>query len=102
MVLVDDRGWQTKDGVRFVPVSPAERAAGAHVDIRVTLASPTLTATLCAPLNTSTEQVSCWNGTRAVNIVSVEIAPRRWYAPIREGPIAVPGVIITSTSSKID
>ena len=65
-VLVDDRGWQTKDGVRFVPVSPAERAAGAHVDIRVTLASPTLTATLCAPLNTSTEQVSCWNGTRAV------------------------------------
>jgi len=65
-VLVDDRGWQTKDGVRFVPVSPAERAAGAHVDIRITLASPTLTATLCAPLNTSTEQVSCWNGTRAV------------------------------------
>jgi len=65
-VLVDDRGWQTKDGVRFVPVSPVERAAGAHVDIRVTLASPTLTATLCAPLNTSTEQVSCWNGTRAV------------------------------------
>jgi len=65
-VLVDDRGWQTKDGVRFVPVSPAERAAGVHVDIRVTLASPTLTATLCAPLNTSTEQVSCWNGTRAV------------------------------------
>ena len=65
-VLVDDRGWQTKDGVRFVPVSPAERASGAHVDIRVTLASPTLTATLCAPLNTSTEQVSCWNGTRAV------------------------------------
>jgi hypothetical protein len=65
-VLVDDRGWQTKDGVRFVPVSPAERAAGAHVDIRVTLASPTLTAKLCAPLNTSTEQVSCWNGMRAV------------------------------------
>jgi hypothetical protein len=65
-VLIDDRGWQSKDGVRFVPVSPAERAAGAHVDIRVTLASPTLTAKLCAPLNTSTEQVSCWNGMRAV------------------------------------
>jgi hypothetical protein len=65
-VLVDDRGWQTKDGVRFVPVSPAERAAGAHVDIRVTLASPSLTAKLCAPLNTTVQQVSCWNGSRAV------------------------------------
>jgi hypothetical protein len=65
-VLVDDRGWQTKDDVRFVPVSPAERAAGAHVDVRVTLASPAFTAKLCAPLNTSTQQVSCWNGTRAV------------------------------------
>jgi hypothetical protein len=65
-VLIDNRGWQAKDDVRFVPVSPAERAAGAHVDIRVTLASPTLTAKLCAPLNTSIEQVSCWNGTRAV------------------------------------
>ncbi len=65
-VLVDDRGWQTKDGVRFVPVSPAERASGAHVDIQVTLASPAFTAKLCAPLNTSTQQVSCWNGSRAV------------------------------------
>jgi hypothetical protein len=65
-VLIDDRGWQTKDGVRFVPVSVAERNAGARVDIRVTLASPALTAKLCAPLNTSVQQVSCWNGTRAV------------------------------------
>ncbi|MEP6649743.1 MAG: DUF3152 domain-containing protein [Lapillicoccus sp.] len=65
-VLVDPRGWQTQDDVRFVPVSAAERAAGAHVDIRVTLASPTLTAKLCAPLDTSVQQVSCWNGTRAV------------------------------------
>ena len=65
-VLVDDRGWQNKDGVRFVPVSPSERAAGAHVDIRVTLASPSLTAKLCAPLNTTVQQVSCWNGSRAV------------------------------------
>lgn len=65
-VLVDDRGWQTKDGVRFVPVSPAERTAGTHVDIQVTLASPAFTAKLCAPLNTSTQQVSCWNGSRAV------------------------------------
>ena len=65
-VLIDDRGWQTKDGVRFVPVSVAERNAGAPVDIRVTLASPSLTAKLCAPLNTTVQQVSCWNGSRAV------------------------------------
>lgn len=65
-VLVDDRGWQAKDDVRFVPVSPAERAGGARVDILVTLASPTLTAKLCAPLNTSVQQVSCWNGSRSV------------------------------------
>jgi hypothetical protein len=65
-VLVDSRGWQTKDDVRFLAVSSAERAAGARADILVTLASPTLTAKLCAPLNTSTQQVSCWNGARAV------------------------------------
>ena len=65
-VLVDDRGWQAKDDVRFVPVSPAERTGGARVDIVVTLASPSLTAKLCAPLNTSVQQVSCWNGSRAV------------------------------------
>ena len=65
-VLVDDRGWQTQDGVRFVPVSLADRAAGAAVDIRVTLASPDLTARLCAPLDTSVQQVSCWNGSRSV------------------------------------
>jgi hypothetical protein len=65
-VLIDQRGWQAKDDVRFVPVSPAERAGGAHVDILVTLASPSLTAKLCAPLNTSVQQVSCWNGSRAV------------------------------------
>ncbi len=65
-VLVDPRGWQTKDGVRFVPVSLADRAAGAAVDIRVTLASPDLTARLCAPLDTAVQQVSCWNGSRSV------------------------------------
>lgn len=64
--LLDPRGWQTQDHVRFIPVSPTDRAAGAHVDIRVTLASPEMTAKLCAPLNTSTQQVSCWNGARAV------------------------------------
>lgn len=65
-VLTDPRGWQAKDGVRFVPVSPQELAAGAAVDIRVTLASPSLTARLCAPLNMTAQQVSCWNGSRSV------------------------------------
>jgi hypothetical protein len=65
-VLVDGRGWQTKDDVRLVPVGPAELASGAGVDIRVTLASPALTAKLCAPLNVSAQQVSCWNGGRSV------------------------------------
>ena len=43
-----------------------------------------------------------WNGTRWATNVSVEIAPRRWYAPTCDGPVAVPGVMTTSTSSKID
>ncbi|MGZ4599729.1 MAG: DUF3152 domain-containing protein [Oryzihumus sp.] len=70
-VLLDRRGWQTKDRVRFVNVTPAQSAAGAKVDIRVTLASPALTDRLCAPLLTRSE-VSCWNGTRAV------LNLRRW------------------------
>ena len=65
-VLTDPRGWQGRDGMRFVPVSPAELARGAGVDIRVTLASPTLTARLCAPLDVTVQQVSCWNGSRSV------------------------------------
>ncbi|MEP6798472.1 MAG: DUF3152 domain-containing protein [Lapillicoccus sp.] len=65
-VLTDPRGWETKDEVRFVPVSPQELATGAHVDVRVTVASPHLTARLCAPLDITAQQVSCWNGSRAV------------------------------------
>jgi len=65
-VLTDDRGWQTTDGIRFVPVGPGEVASGADIDIRITLASPALTAKLCAPLNVTAQQVSCWNGGRSV------------------------------------
>lgn len=65
-VLSDDRGWQEVDGVRFVAVAPTDVSGGAPVDIRVTLASPALTARLCAPLNVSAQQVSCWNGGRSV------------------------------------
>ena len=70
-VLLDRRGWQRRDHVRFVNVSPAQAARGAKVDIRITLASPALTDRLCLPLRTMS-QVSCWNGTRSV------LNLRRW------------------------
>jgi hypothetical protein len=70
-VLADPRGWQTKDGVRFVNVSPAQAAQGAPVDLRITLASPDTTDKLCAPLQTR-GQVSCHNGGRVV------FNARRW------------------------
>ena len=70
-VLTDPRGWQTKDRVRFVDVSPAEAAKGAPVDLRITLASPDTTDRLCAPLETR-GQVSCHNGVRVV------LNLRRW------------------------
>jgi hypothetical protein len=65
-VLADARGWASADGVGFVPVPPADVQAGAAVDVRITLATPQLTARLCAPLNTTISEVSCWNGGRAV------------------------------------
>jgi hypothetical protein len=70
-VLTDPRGWQTKDGVRFVDVSPAAAAKGAEVDLRITLASPDTTDKLCAPLQTR-GQVSCHNSGRVV------LNLRRW------------------------
>lgn len=70
-VLLDPRGWQKVDGVRFVNVTPEQAAKGAKVDIRVTLASPGLTDRLCAPMRTLS-QVSCWNGERSV------LNYRRW------------------------
>jgi hypothetical protein len=70
-VLTDPRGWQTKDDVRFVNVAPAAAAKGAAVDLRITLASPSTTDKLCAPLQTR-GQVSCHNGGRVV------LNLRRW------------------------
>ncbi|MEO6413114.1 MAG: DUF3152 domain-containing protein [Pedococcus sp.] len=64
-VLLDPKGWQKVDGVRFVNVTPQQAAKGAQVDVRVTLASPGLTDRLCAPMRTLS-QVSCWNGERSV------------------------------------
>ena len=70
-VLTDPRGWQAKDGVRFVNVSPAAAAKGAAVDLRISLASPDTTDRLCAPLQTR-GQVSCHNSGRVV------LNLRRW------------------------
>ena len=70
-VLTDPRGWQAKDGVRFVNVSPAAAAKGAAVDLRITLASPDTTDRLCATLQTR-GQVSCHNSGRVV------LNLRRW------------------------
>lgn len=64
-VLADARGWQAQDKLTFVPVSPSGAAAGAAVDIRVTLATPDTVDAQCAPLRTY-GAVSCWNGSRAV------------------------------------
>jgi hypothetical protein len=64
-ILLDPKGWQKVDGVRFVNVTPQQAATGAHVDVRITLASPGLTDKLCAPMRTLS-QVSCWNGERSV------------------------------------
>lgn len=70
-VLLDKRGWQKQDDIRFVNVTPAQERQGSQVDIRITLASPGLTDRLCAPLRTLS-QVSCWNGGRSV------LNLRRW------------------------
>ncbi len=70
-VLADPRGWQTKDAVRFVNVTPSEVAKGSSVDLRITLASPDTTDRLCAPLQTR-GQVSCHNTGRVV------LNARRW------------------------
>lgn len=64
-VLHDRRGWQTQDHVRFQHVTPKEEAQGAKIDIRITLASPTLTDKLCAPAKTGST-LSCFNRGRAV------------------------------------
>lgn len=70
-VLGDPRGWQARDGVHFVNVAPADRASGAGTDLRILLASPETTDSLCAPLRTRGE-VSCHNGGKVV------LNSRRW------------------------
>lgn len=73
-VLGHEKGWQGVDGVRFRPVTAAQNARG-EVDIRVTLASPTLTDRICAPLETHGD-VSCFNRGRAV------LNTKRWLTGV--------------------
>lgn len=68
--LGDERGWQTRDKVRFRAVSAADLEAG-DVDVTIVLASPELTDELCAPLRTRGE-VSCFN------LRKVVLNVRRW------------------------
>lgn len=68
--LGDQRGWQTRDEVRFRAMSQEDVAAG-DVDITIVLASPDLTDKLCAPLKTRGE-VSCFNMRKVV------LNARRW------------------------
>ncbi|WP_284303927.1 DUF3152 domain-containing protein [Mobilicoccus caccae] len=56
--LTDDRGWETRDGVRFEDVSAEERKQGVEPDIRIMFASPDLVDAKCAPLRTN-GRLSC-------------------------------------------
>lgn len=58
-ILNDPRGWGANGTLGF------ERVDHGPVRMRVSLSSPALTDTECAPLRTF-GRVSCWNGSRAV------------------------------------
>lgn len=70
-ILLDRRGWESEDSVHFVRVPAARVRAGAPVDVRVILASPKTTDSLCLPLDTE-GKYSCGREGRAV------INSRRW------------------------
>lgn len=63
--LLDARGWQGVDHVRFVQLSAADLAKGAKPTAFITLASPKTVDKLCAPLDTEGEW-SCGRNGRAV------------------------------------
>jgi hypothetical protein len=62
--LVDKRGWERRDRVRFQFVTAAQLARG-EVDITVRLSSPDTTDKLCRPLSTN-GYTSCFANHRAV------------------------------------
>lgn len=63
--LTDPRGWQNRDRVKLVNLSPAQVRGGQRPDLRIMLTSPDTTDRLCAPLQTR-GRVSCHNGGRVV------------------------------------
>jgi Protein of unknown function (DUF3152) len=69
--LRDPRGWQQVDGVRFVQVTPQQRAKGTKPDVTISLVSPAKTDAMCAPLQTKGTW-SCANKDHAV------LNYRRW------------------------
>ncbi|HET7303953.1 MAG TPA: DUF3152 domain-containing protein [Segeticoccus sp.] len=83
-ILLDRRGWQGVDHVRFVPVSPADATAGADVDVQVKLATPDTTDRLCAPFNTN-GRVSCTTttGTVVLNLRRWMLGARTWGDDVR-------------------
>ncbi len=65
-ILVDDRGWQTVDDVRFVFVTPEEAARG-EFDTRIGIASRLTTMDLCGSVQTK-GFTSCYNGRVVINL----------------------------------
>lgn len=69
--LRDPRGWEGVDGVRFVQLTAAQRAAGTKPTVTISLVSPKMTDRMCAPLSTAGTW-SCANKDHAV------LNYRRW------------------------
>ncbi|KNX39393.1 hypothetical protein VV01_11100 [Luteipulveratus halotolerans] len=70
-VLRDPRGWQRQDKIRFVQVTPQQRASGVRPDVVISLVSPDKVDQMCAPLDTG-GLWSCANKDHAV------LSYRRW------------------------
>lgn len=66
-ILIDERGWEVKDAVHFVAVSPEQRAQGEPADVRIMFSSPSYVDRMCAPLSTN-GRLSCHkNGNVMIN-----------------------------------
>lgn len=64
-ILRHPKGWQTQDSIRFVQVTPAQRAKGVRPTMTLSLVSAEKTDQMCAPLNTE-KTWSCANKDHAV------------------------------------
>lgn len=65
--LLNARGWQGVDHVRFVQLTAADLANGKKPILAITLASPDTVNTLCAPLDTHGEWSCGTNGRATLN-----------------------------------